>query len=80
MAWYTDAFIFIMTWWTLLFIVLPLGVRVDNQPDIMVQGTPIKSGTPQNANMKRKLILNTILSVFLWLLIRTVIVKGWVTI
>lgn len=80
MAWYTDAFIFIMTWWTLLFVVLPLGVRVDNQPDITIQGKPVRSGTPKDADMKRKLILNTILSVVLWLIIRTIIVQGWISI
>ena len=79
MAWFTDVFIFIMVWWTVLFAILPLGVRVDTKPDMLIQGEPVKSGAPQDAGIKRKMILNTAVTTVLWLIIRTIIVEKWIT-
>jgi len=55
MGWFTGIVVFLMVWWTLLFVVLPFGHERD------------KDGTPVFANIKRKFIITTIVSGLVWI-------------
>lgn len=50
-------FIYLLIWWVMLFTVLPLGIQ-RNEED----GKGYDAGAPRVPNLKKKLILNTILS------------------
>lgn len=55
--------VYLITWWTVLFAVLPWGVRQPDQPHDFVGGAPVK------ANMKKKLIATTLISAVIWCVI-----------
>lgn len=66
--------VFIMIWWTVIFCVLPIGLsKTQEAPD--EEGEYIAPGAPKNLNMKKKLIITTIISVVLWCIIYAIIVS-----
>ncbi len=66
--------VFIMIWWTVIFCVLPIGLsKTQESPD--EEGEYIAPGAPKNLNMKKKLIITTIISVVLWCIIYAIIVS-----
>lgn len=70
----TAAFIYLLVWWTLLFTVLPLGVERNTEV-----GKGHDAGAPVRADLKRKLVINSVLSaVFvavIWLLVELEIIE-----
>jgi len=50
-------FIYLLIWWVMLFTVLPLGVERHGE-----DGKGYDRGAPKVANIRKKLILNTIVS------------------
>ncbi|HEY2186473.1 MAG TPA: DUF1467 family protein [Xanthobacteraceae bacterium] len=68
----TAIAIYFIIWWTVLFAVLPWGVRSQEESGTVARGTD--PGAPSIPNLKRKLLWNTIVSaiVFMvWYLIYT---------
>ncbi len=61
MGWFTGIVVFLITWWTLLFTVLPFGHERDTD------------GTPKIANMKKKFVWTTFVSALVWIIIYLVI-------
>jgi len=61
MGWFTGIVVFLVAWWTVLFVVLPFGHERD------------ADGTPKIANMKQKVIMTTILTTVLWIVIYLII-------
>ncbi len=61
MTWLTAIFTYFLIWWTALFIVLPIGVKRDENPE---KGHD--SGAPFKAKLKQKMIITTIISLFIW--------------
>lgn len=53
--------IFFMTWWLLLFAVLPFGVRTQGDEKNVVPGTP--ASAPHRFNWKKVFLINTIVSI-----------------
>ncbi len=47
-----------MIWWVVLFLVLPVGVKMDKNPQ-----TGNASSAPRNANIPQKLMATTLLSI-----------------
>ena len=64
MPWALSAAVFFIIWWTLLFAILPFGVRSQHEAETMVPGTD--PGAPMRPRLRLKLIINTVLSVILW--------------
>jgi predicted secreted protein len=60
--------IFVVLWWLTLYTVLPWGIRPCTQ---LVKGQ--ETGAPQKANMKKKLIVTTLISFLLWSIIYIII-------
>ena len=64
----TAFFIYLLVWWTLLFTVLPLGIERAGE-----ESKGHDAGAPKNANLKKKLILNTVISfifvALIWVLV-----------
>jgi predicted secreted protein len=55
--------VYVIVWWTVLFTVLPWGVRQPDQPETGVVGAPI------NPNLRKKFIATTLISAIIWLII-----------
>ena len=59
---FTGIVLFTMIWWTVLFMVLPFGVRPVADAD---EATGWR-GAPERARIGRKLLVTTLISVVLW--------------
>ena len=67
-------FIYFLIWWITLFTVLPLGVERNTET-----GKGFDAGAPKIPDLKRKLLLNTLISAVvlavLWVLVATGVVN-----
>jgi predicted secreted protein len=61
--WFLSLVVFALVWWTVLFCVLPVGVRPDPQGDIEAGGW---RGAPTRPMLGRKLLWTTAISVVIW--------------
>ena len=61
MGWFTGVVVFLITWWTLLFAVLPFG----HERDI--------DGTAKVSNIKKKFLWTTIGTIIIWIVIYLII-------
>lgn len=71
MSFFYAVFIYVLIWWVMLFTVLPMGVQQHGYND-----DGIEAGAPKNANLKKKLILNTIISFAILLVIHILVKTG----
>ena len=64
--------VYVVIWWTVLFAILPLGVRTQGEDGVIVPGTP--ESAPTRPRLARIMLLTTLVScvVFatVWLAIR----------
>ncbi len=63
----SSVVVFIMIWWTVIFCVLPIGLSTTQEE--ADEGEYIAPGAPKNVNMKKKLLITTVVSFVLWLII-----------
>jgi predicted secreted protein len=54
-GWVSGIVVFLLIWWTMIFCVLPWGLRRD------------ETGKPEMPRLRRKFLITTGLSFFLWL-------------
>lgn len=57
--WFSISMVYIMAWWLVFFIALPIGLR---QPETMEAGH--STGAPEKAHLKIKAIVTTIVAIF----------------
>ncbi len=62
MGWATGVMVYVVIWWTVLFAVLPLGVRRVENP-----GRGEEHGAPERPELRRKAVLTTIVAALLWI-------------
>jgi predicted secreted protein len=53
---------FFVSWWIILFMVLPLGVKTHSESDETID-KGVEVGSPIHANIKQKMKLNTIITI-----------------
>lgn len=58
---FTGIVVFLVTWWTVLFAVLPFGHVRD------------VDGTPKQSNIKKKFVWTTMVTIVVWIMIFTLI-------
>jgi predicted secreted protein len=63
MGWFISFVVFALVWWTVLFCVLPVGVKPDPQGDVELGGW---RGAPTRPMIWRKLLWTTLISVVIW--------------
>ena len=62
MSWATGVMVYIVIWWTVLFAVLPLGVRRVEKP-----GKGEEHGAPERPELLRKAVITSAVAAVLWL-------------
>lgn len=68
--------LFAVIWFLVLYMALPQGVRSQGQSGEVVPGTP--ASAPVAAQMRRKLIWTTGITVVVWAVVVGVIMSGWI--
>ncbi len=62
MSWATGLMVYLVIWWTILFAVLPLGVRRVENP-----GRGQDWGAPERPQLLKKAIITSLVAAVLWL-------------
>ena len=75
---FTGIVVFLIVWWLILFMILPLGSTGQAESGEMVQGT--ESGAPVVANLKRKVWTTTVVASIVWLVLFVILEFQLVTI
>ena len=65
--------IYVIIWWTVLFAILPIGVRTQDEDGTIVPGTP--ASAPTQPRLVRVVVLTTLVSALLfaglWIAVRS---------
>jgi predicted secreted protein len=64
MSWTLGLAVYFIIWWTLLFAILPFGVRSQQEMNHIVPGS--EPGAPASPQLGRKLVANTVIAAILW--------------
>ena len=70
--------LFFIIWWTMLFAILPIGLRTQGEAGEIVPGTP--ASAPVKPRFLWIIGVNTLVSVAVFLLVRAAIVYQWLPI
>ena len=73
MNFYNTAFIYILVWWVTLFTVLPLNIERHDE-----KGKGYDPGAPKHPQLKKKLILNSIIAAIVVFIIWMAVKLGFV--
>lgn len=74
MNWFSALVVWLIIWWLVLFIILPIGVRGQAEEGDIVEGS--EPGAPHSLNIKRKFIQTTVIASVLWMLTCGLIMSG----
>lgn len=66
MNWFSAFVVWLIIWWLVLFIILPIGIRGQAEEGDIVKGS--EPGAPHTLDIKRKFIQTTIIASVLWVL------------
>lgn len=67
--------LYIVIWWTMLFAVLPLGVRTQGEAGEVVPGTP--ASAPVQPRFLRIIGINTVVSTIVFAIVWSAVVYKW---
>ena len=65
MSWISGPVVFVLIWWILLFAILPIGVRSQEEDQLVVPGSV--SSAPTRPMIWRKMGATTAIAITLWL-------------
>lgn len=68
--------IYFIIWWTVLFAVLPLGVRTQGEDGEIVRGTP--ESAPSKPRLLRIVAITTILATVVFAVVYAAVESGWI--
>jgi len=74
MNWFSALVVWLIIWWLVLFIILPIGIRGQAEENDIVEGS--EPGAPHTLNIKRKFIQTTIIASVIWVLTCALILSG----
>ncbi len=66
--------VWLIIWWLVLFIILPIGIRGQAEEGDIVEGS--EPGAPHTLDIKRKFIQTTVIASVLWGLVCVLILTG----
>lgn len=74
----TVLLVFVVAWWLVFFAVLPWGVRSQHETEEGVtEGT--EPGAPANPNLKKKIIVTTLIAIVLTTAYYVVATSDWIS-
>jgi predicted secreted protein len=76
MSWFSGVIVYLLVWWTVLFAVLPFGVRPITDGDPEAGGW---RGAPERPLLVRKLVATTLVSAVIWVGIYALIESDWLS-
>ena len=68
--------VFAVTWFMVLFVVLPLRLRTQGDDGEVVPGT--HAGAPSDPQLGRRALITTGITIVLWAVICGIILSGWI--
>jgi predicted secreted protein len=71
-----GAGLFITIWWTVIFAVLPFGVKSQSESGVVIAGS--EPGAPEKFQMLRVVLITTVVAIVVWLGVFSVIELGLV--
>ncbi|WP_282608201.1 DUF1467 family protein [Pelagibius sp. Alg239-R121] len=71
MNWFTGILVYVIVWWVVLFMVLPWGVRREENPE---EGH--EAGAPVNPMLGRKVLITSGIAAVIWGAVYVAIEKG----
>lgn len=74
MNWFSALVVWLIIWWLVLFVILPIGIRGQAEEGDIVEGS--EPGAPHTLDIKRKFKQTTIIASILWVLTCGLIVSG----
>ena len=75
MGWFTGIVLFVLIWWTVLFVVLPIGQHHEADAD------PVSGfrGLPRAPRIGRVVLITTVASVLVWVFCDLLINSSWLS-
>lgn len=70
--------LYAVIWFMTLFIALPIGLRTQGDENDIVPGT--HAGSPANFNVRRKLLIVTLVCTVIWAVVTAVILSGMISV
>lgn len=74
MTFVSGMMVFFVTWWVILFMVLPFGVRIEENPE-----KGFATSAPKNPNLRKKFLITTVLTAIIWGIIQFAMVNHLVS-
>jgi len=78
MNWFSALILFVVIWFMVLFVVLPLRLRTQGDDGDVVPGTHI--GAPSNFNPRRTAKIVTVVAILVWVVIAGIIVFSGISV
>jgi predicted secreted protein len=75
LGWFNALVLFVIIWWTVLFAVLPLGIK----PVAEADSRSGWRGAPAQPRLGRKLLITTAVSLVVWAMCAGIISSGWLS-
>lgn len=73
MGWISGAAVYLIIWWTVIFMVLPWGVQPVSREDVQRGHAP---SAPRQPRILLKMAVTTVISAVLWLCVYAVVESG----
>jgi predicted secreted protein len=73
----TGMVLFMVIWFMVLFVVLPIRIRTQGDMGQVVPGT--HAGSPEHHNMKKKVWITTGISAVIWIVVASTLISGAIT-
>jgi predicted secreted protein len=70
----SGSMVFFVIWWIVLFMVLPFGVRTDENPQ-----KGFEPSAPKNPQLMKKFLITTLIAGVVWSIAQVVMLNHWVT-
>ncbi|MBI1208257.1 MAG: DUF1467 family protein [Azospirillum sp.] len=74
MGWVSGTAVYFMVWWTVLFAVLPWGVKTPEEPE-----PGMASSAPEQPKMWLRAAVTTVISALIWVAIYFLVDSGWIS-
>jgi predicted secreted protein len=74
MTWVSGTVVFVLSWWVVLFCVLPLGIRPANEGHLGHD-----AGAPANPGIGWRILLTTVIAAVITGIIYYIVRAGWIS-